>query len=116
MSTFAVFGMTRGYAISSARRQVPTRIRGEDLTPEEWEAAVNIRADAIMNGSRIIQLCKPFDAPQFAHEFIRLMREQEECRDLCIRARAPKKDATGQPLKNKKTGAPVIGWQDWKAA
>jgi len=69
-----------------------------------------------MAGSRTVQLCEPFDAPQFAQEFIRLMRDQEECRDLHIKARAPKKDATGAPIKNKKTGAPVIGWQDWKAA
>jgi len=125
VSTFAVFGMTRGYAMADARKRTPThrfekdkdgkRFRVE-MTSEEWEAAVQARADSIMGGARVAQLCQPFDAPQFAREFIRLMREQQECRDLRIRAKAIKKDGSGRPLTHKKTGAPIVGWQDWKDA
>lgn len=115
MSTFAVFGMTRSVATASARRVTPSVRGGVEVPLEEWELEVIKRADKIMSGARVVQLCKPFDAPQFAREFIQLARKHEDCRDLRIRARAPKKDAFGAPLKNKK-GAPVIGWQEWKGA
>ncbi len=44
------------------------------------------------------------------------MREQQECRDLQIRAKAIKKDGSGRPLTHKKTGALMMGWQDWEEA
>lgn len=66
-----------------------------------------------MSSTRTVQLCQPFDAPQFARELIELIRAQEECRDLHIRAKAIKKGAHGQPLEHKKTGAPIVGWQDY---
>jgi len=121
MSTFAVFGMTRDFALAEARKKTPitynetidgvaTRI---ELTPEEWEAKVQKRADEAMAGTRTVQLCKPFDAPQFARDFIALCRNRGGCRDLTIKARAPEKDGHGQIRKTKK-GAPMLSWQPYK--
>ena len=84
MSTFAVFGMTRDFALAEARKKTPTTrielVKGArvtvDLTPEEWEAAVQKRADEAMASTRTVQLCKPFDAPQFARDFIALCRNR----------------------------------------
>lgn len=121
MSTFAVFGMTRDFALAEARKKTPTTrielVEGTrvtvDLTPEEWEVAVQKRADEAMAGTRTVQLCKPFDAPQFARDFIALCRNRGGCRDLTIKARAPEKDGHGQIRKTKK-GAPLLSWQPYK--
>ncbi len=121
MSTFAVFGMTRDFALAEARKKTPTTrielVSGTrvtvDLTPDEWEAAVQKRADEVMAGARTVQLCKPFDAPQFARDFIALCRNRGGCRDLAIKARAPEKDGHGRIRKTKK-GAPMLSWQPYK--
>lgn len=61
MSTFAVFGMTRAYALAVARKRTPTHrfekneYGGGDrveLTSDEWEAAVQAHADSIMGGGQ----------------------------------------------------------------
>lgn len=125
MSTFSVFGMTRGFAMTEALRKTSTRKRVKtgkpvpddfvyvDLTPTEWEEAVAKHTDKIMAGKRVVQLCKPYDAPQFAHDYARRLRLQGECRDLCVRARSPEKDGSGNPVRHPKTGAPVISWKPW---
>src|SRR5690606_29130462 len=65
VSTFAVFGMTRAYALAVARKRTPTHRleRNEyggsnrvELTSDEWEAAVQACADSIMGGARVAQL------------------------------------------------------------
>ena len=106
MSTFAVFGMTRDFALAEARKKTPTTrielVKGVrvtvDLTPDEWEAAVQKRADEVMAGAR---------------DFIALCRNRGGCRDLTIKARAPEKDGHGQVRKTKK-GAPMLSWQPYK--
>src|SRR5690606_32941914 len=61
MSTFAVFGMTRAYALAEARKRTPTHRfekdkcgtrRRVEMTSDEWEAAVQDRADSIMGGGK----------------------------------------------------------------
>lgn len=112
MSTFAVFGMNRALAVSMARKITPATRGGVEIPLEEWEQAVSDYADVIMSGTRTAQLCQPFDAPQFAQQFMQLVREQDDCRDLHVKARTVKKDASGNPMKTKK-GAPMMGWQPW---
>ncbi|WP_285259217.1 hypothetical protein [Halopseudomonas bauzanensis] len=116
MSTFAVFGMTRDFAMFEARKKTPTHRfekdkagnpRRVELTQGEWEAAVIARAESIMEGARVVQLCRPFDAPQFAKDFVTLVRRRGECRDLDVRARVPDKSAPP----NKRTGKPVMTWK-----
>jgi hypothetical protein len=121
MSTFAVFGMTRCFAEADARKRCPTArtelvdgvSRRVELTPSEWDQACRIWADKLMDGARSVQLCKPFDAPQFAYDYIASCRKTGKCRDLTIKARVAAKDGQGQVIKNKKTGTPKLEWKQW---
>lgn len=118
MSTFAVFGMTRDQALAEARKTVKTTRKTpqgeEQLTMSEWTALCEKRADEIMCGCKIKQLSPLFDAPQFAREFIEVARRTLKSRSLQIRYRGVLKDETGRLIINKKTGAPRIGWQDYR--
>ena len=125
MSTFAVFGMTRDFALAEARKKVPvtrTATDGKgrkvsvDLSPAEWEEACQQYVQRLMDGERVCQLCKPFDAPQFAQEYIALLRRSGESRDLTVKARCPQVDGHGQPIRSKKTGSPMLHWKPWGAA
>lgn len=118
MSTFAVFGMTRDQALAEARKTVKTTRKTpkgeESLTMDEWTALCEKRADEIMQGQKVKQLSPMFDAPQFAREFIEVARRTLECRSLQIRFRSARNDETGKLIINKKTGAPVVTWQDYR--
>src|SRR5690606_9997984 len=68
VSTFAVFGMTRAYALAEARKRTPTHRfekdkdgnrRRVEMIGDEWEAAVQARADSIMGGARVAQDANP---------------------------------------------------------
>jgi len=119
MSTFAVFGMTRDVALAEARKKVSTTRRSdsgqrEQLTPQEWQQACEERADKIMASKRVKQLSPLYDAPQYAEQFIELARRTLDCRDLQIKAKSVLLDAQGEPLKDKKTGAPKVGLQAYQ--
>lgn len=67
MSTFAVFGMTRDFALAEARKKVSTTPRDDSgqrlqLTPQEWQQACEERADKIMASKRVKQLSPLYDA------------------------------------------------------
>ncbi|MDF3932113.1 hypothetical protein [Pseudomonas citronellolis] len=124
MSTFAVFGMTRDVAMAEAKKTTKTvRMMKDDrgdqrpviLTPTEWQAAVEKRADEIMAGTKTKQLSVLFDAPSYADDFIALARRTLKCRDMHIKARVTLTDEKGYPLIDKKTKAPKIGWQPYGA-
>lgn len=123
MSTFAVFGMTADVALAEARKiTLNTRPSGKPNTPPiqmtlgEWNLAVQKCADKIMAGKKAKQLSMLFDTPQYAEQFIALMRKQCVCRDLRVRAKCVITDAEGRPIINKKTKAPKIGWVDYEPA
>ncbi|MFJ7790682.1 hypothetical protein [Pseudomonas sp. NPDC096925] len=121
MSTFAVFGMTRDVALAEARKTTKTtKPSGKvgcppiDLTVAELDEAVDKQALKIMQGKKVRQLSPTFDAPQYAEQFVSLARKGGNCRDLRIRARCNLTDAEGNPLIDKKTKAPKIGWVDYQ--
>ena len=121
MSTFAVFGMTRDVALAEARKTTKTtKPSGKvgcppiDLTVAEWDEAVDKQAAKIMQGKKVRQLSPTFDAPQYAEQFVSLARKSGNCRDLRVRAKCTLTDAEGNPLINKKTKAPMIGWVDYQ--
>lgn len=121
MSTFAVFGMTRDVALAEARKTTKTtKPSGKvgcppiDLKVAEWDEAVDKQAVKIMQGKKVRQLSPTFDAPQYAEQFVSLARKGGNCRDLRVRARCTLTDAEGNPLINKKTKAPRIGWVDYQ--
>lgn len=117
MSTFAVFGMTRTFALAEARKKVRTA-KGEgrdrvDLTPEQWDQACQAYADKVMAGARVTKLTQPFDAPQFAAHYMNLLKKRGECRDLSIKANAAVKLPNGRESRNPKTGKIKMAWQYW---
>lgn len=66
-----------------------------------------------MTGKKVKQLSMLFDTPQYAEQFIALMRKQCVCRDLRVRAKCLLKDEHGGYIINKKTKAPKVGWVDY---
>lgn len=121
MSTFAVFGMTASAALADARKQTKiTKPSGKagcppplELTPSEWNEAVQRNADAIMASEKVKQLSALFDTPQHAQQFIELAKKAGACRDLKIRCKAALIDEKGKKILSPKTRMPVIGWADW---
>lgn len=115
MSTFAVFGMTRDLAVADARNTVKTSRRtplGEQPIPmTEWIALCEKTADQVMAGTKVKQIGPLFDAPQYAEQFIQVARKTQKCRDLHIKAKVILTDAEGNPIINKKTKAPKVGWR-----
>lgn len=121
MSTFAVFGMTEAVALAEARRTTKTKkpsgktgVPAVDMSPAEWEEAVQRTAEAIMAGEKVKQFSALFDSPQFAHQFIDLAKRAGACRDLKIRCKAALLDEKGKKILSPKTKMPIIGWADWK--
>ncbi|MGP5356383.1 hypothetical protein [Pseudomonas helleri] len=120
MSTFAVFGMTADVALAEARKTTPTKkpnpvpgLPPLELSLGEWNLAVEEAAAKIMRSEKVRQLSQPFDAPQYAEQFVALAKRQCKCRSLRIRAKCPIVDAEGNPVINKKTKAPKVGWVDY---
>jgi hypothetical protein len=85
MSTFAVFGMSRRYALEAARKSVPQAKGGEVLPESEWLSQVDDAADEIMSSKRVVQLSEKFDTPHVAKEFLNIAKGAG-CRDLRIKA------------------------------
>lgn len=120
MSTFAVFGMTRYYASQAALKNTPTTMieRGSNvlggggavrtLSQAEWLIEVEAHADRLFKSKRCVQLSEPFDTPHFADDFIGLLRNHGECRDLIIKYKH--KD---EPRKGSKK-AFSLKWSEWK--
>lgn len=117
MSTFAVFGMTRDMALSDARNSIKTSRRtpaGEQPIPmTEWLQLCEKAADQVMAGSKTKQLVPLFDTPQFAEQFIQVARKTLKCRDLHIKAKVTLTDEKGDPIIDKKTKAPKVGWRKY---
>lgn len=84
-----------------------------ELTPSEWDEAVQRNADAIMAGEKVKQLSTLFDTPQHAQQFIELAKKAGACRDLKIRCKAILLDEKGKKILSPKTRMPVIGWSDY---
>ncbi|MEE4460767.1 hypothetical protein V2S84_01230 [Azotobacter chroococcum] len=110
MSTFAVFGMTEHYAREEARKKTPTVVGKIELTEQQWLAAVEARSQKTMNSARVVQLSPMFDAPQFAEQYIELLRKAGKARDLKIRAKV-KLDKPATTTRTKKK-APSTEWRD----
>ncbi|CAD5376758.1 conserved hypothetical protein [Pseudomonas sp. OF001] len=104
MSTFAVFGMTEHFAREEAKKKTPAK-----KTMQEWLDAVEARVDQVLEGPRCVQLSNLFDAPQFAQQYIELLRKSGRCRDLRIRAKV-KVERPAEARGKKK--APSTTWKD----
>jgi hypothetical protein len=84
MSTFAVFGMTETCAKKLAERQI-LKI---PIKQKDYDKKISEFVEAIMESKRIAQLSDAYDAPQFAREFLDLLKSSGiRCRGLKVRAR-----------------------------
>lgn len=61
----------------------------------------------MLKSKRITQLSQLFDTPHFASDYIKLLRERGECRDLIIRYKNK-----GKPRKGSKK-AFSLKWEVW---
>ncbi|MFB8829099.1 hypothetical protein ACE0DR_06240 [Azotobacter sp. CWF10] len=109
MSTFAVFGMAEHYAREEARKNTPTSVGKIELTEQQWLAAVEARAQKTMSSARVVQLSGMFDVPQFAEQYIELLRKAGKARDLKIGAKV--RIETPATARTKKK-APSTEWRD----
>lgn len=101
--------MTEHFAREEARKKTPTTIGKIQLTEAQWLEAVERRIEKTMNGARIVQLSPMFDAPQFAEQYIDLLRRAGQARDLRIRARVKIDPSTAKSGKKK---VPSTEWKD----
>lgn len=63
-----------------------------------------------------VQISENFDAPQFCEDFIALANKTIKCRALKIMCYQQKKKKNGAAVTNKKTGKPVMTWQEYTGA
>jgi hypothetical protein len=113
MTTYAVFGMTRTYALAEARRRVSPVVGNQVIPENEWIQRVEERAAATMAGTTVKMVSQAFDAPQFCDEFIALARRSGECRGLHIRAKQPLLTEAGRPVLDPRTHKPKKAWLPW---
>ena len=115
MSVFAVWGMTYAHAYGLAQKKTQTIDKDGNIIPEpEWLERVRERAEAILDGELIRQLSPKFDAPQFAEEFIDIVRRMNRHRDLQIRVWRQATDDADKPAYSKKGKKPKMEWSTYE--
>ena len=119
MSAFCVFGMTEPVAKKIAERQFETMLRKlsktqlaelDDAAEKAWIAEKT--ADILTSG-KSIQVSPPFDAPQFAAEWIELARRTAKATRCRIMVRGEKLDKNGARIISKATKRPVMAWLNY---
>lgn len=119
MTAFCVFGVKHSDCLIQAKKDVPPAIshpnpnwpgRAKTEFPvSQWSTYCDLLADHLFaNTDRIKQISAPFDAPQFAHDWIAVAKIGEQIRHAKIMVKGQKKDKKGEPMVKK--GKPVIGW------
>lgn len=67
---FAVFGMTRSYAESVARKKVATHIKLVPKTIDQYERDIDDFIDELMNSKKVAQVSQKFSTPELANQFL----------------------------------------------
>lgn len=116
MSAFCVFGMTEVLAKKAAERAWKRHLEGlaDDvrklLTPEDEAEWIKVKTEYFLAKGKPVAVSAPFDAPQFARDFISLATKTMRTSRLRIMCRGPKVDANGAPVISKATKRQMIGW------
>lgn len=116
MSTFVVFGVCMEDCKLAAFWKVKTycKVLKRNFTEQEHAEKVNLLAEELYRDlAKPKQISSPFDAPQFANDFIELAKKSLQAHTLKIMVKAPKIDDKGKPMK-KKNGLPLLGWTEYK--
>lgn len=116
MSAFCVFGMTEALAKKAAERAWKKHLEGlahdvrKLMTPEDEAEWLKVKTEYFLAKGKPVAVSAPFDAPQFARDFISLASKTMRTSRLRIMCRGPKLDKNGAPLISKTTKKAVIGW------
>lgn len=116
MSAFCVFGMTETLARKAAERawqkhlESLTKEARACLTPADETEWIKVKTEYHLSKGKTIQLSAPFDAPQFAQDFIKLARATGRTSRLEVMRRASLLDKNGAPRISKATKRQMIGW------
>jgi len=109
MSAFCVFGMTFELAMKRAEKKVSEVGRSMD----QWRTEVRKQAEQILIEASPTQVSPPFDAPQFAKDWIAVAQQTSRIHAPKVMVRKPKKDKHGNPIISKSTGLPALGWEPY---
>lgn len=109
MSAFCVYGMT----LEVATKRAEKKLRDSSLSMEAWKKKVHELAEQILIEAKPTQVSPPFDAPQFAKEWIEVARKTSRIYAPKVMVRKPKKDKQGNPVISKATGLPALGWEPY---
>lgn len=90
---FLVFGVTRDVAKKTARKKC-TLVEGFgknmiQLTQAQYEQKVDALTLSLYKSMKPVKLSHSLSSPTRAKEFLKLVQQQAECRDLTIRYRKP---------------------------
>lgn len=117
MSAFCVFGMTKTAAKALAQQQfdrawpgLSEEERKRFPTDEDVAREVEARAALLLVDGASRQVSPPFDAPQFAQDWINLAIKTDGARRCRVMCRGYKRDENGNPRISKATGKPMEGW------
>jgi hypothetical protein len=111
MGAFCIFGISKTACKLQANKQTPTKIKGVNLTMEEWAAARDELAAKLFEERKRGIKCSPeFDAPQFAASW--LATDPAHIKSAKIMARGPKIDKHGAIVLRK--GVPVETWVEYE--
>lgn len=111
MGAFCVFGISRTVCKTTAARNLPARLEGRDLSPEEWGAERDKRADRLFaDSTKRVKISPELDAPQFCRDW--LSADPANVRDAVVMVRGPKIDKHGNEVM--KDGAVVETWLEYE--
>jgi len=95
MSTFAIFGTTMLIAKEKAEKQ----IKALKNQPDDFQKAVNEKAEALLQKMRPVQISPAYDAPQFCTEWLEVAARQTTLGGvrLMCRIKEDGRTKTGKP-------------------
>jgi hypothetical protein len=109
MSAFCVFGMT----LAIAKKRAEKKLSDTSIPMDQWNERVLAEAEKILAHANPTQVSPPFDAPQFARDWIEVAKRTSRISGAKVMARKPKKDKHGNPVISKATGLPALGWEPY---
>jgi hypothetical protein len=80
------------------------------LTPADEAEWIKVKAEYFLAKGKPVAVSAPFDAPQFARDFISLASKTMRTSRLRVMCRGPVLDKHGAPRISKTTKREIIGW------
>lgn len=109
MGAFCVYGVTKEKAMQRAEKKVP-------LSRKDRGSEVEAMYEKLFKSMPPVQISGEFDAPQFAQEYVELVKKHMDARAVRVMVRDVKLDKNGSKRLSKRTGKPIMGWMVFKGA